>query len=252
VVNIAIDERKTHEISFYFSAPSASRAAPKSRGKIALVFDDLGDSRERLDELLALDAPLTLAFLPDTPYGPNSLKAGELRGKEVFLHVPMEPENDEEMNGTNFLLMGMSEREVKDSLGKQLARCRLCTGFNNHMGSRLTRDARLMHSVLRVAQERGVMFLDSRTTNDTVGFSSARAMGVPAAMRDVFLDHNPSPRAIGHQFRMLRRIARDKGQAIAIGHPYPSTLRIVREEIARLKREGYELVTVSQLKRGEI
>ena len=256
VVNISIDERHTHEITFYFSAPSASLPAPKHRasrsflGRVALVFDDLGDSREALDDLLSLPAPLTLSFLPDTPHGPSTLPRKSLQGKEVFLHVPMEPKDPEAVNATNFLLMGMSDREVTETLRKQLARCTLCTGFNNHMGSRVTTDVHLMKEVMGVAKERHVMFLDSRTTNETVGFSTALQMGVATAMRDVFLDHDPSPRAIEHQFQMVRRIARAKGQAIAIGHPHASTLRLVRSEIARLRQEGYELVTVSQLKKG--
>jgi len=101
--------------------------------------------------------------------------------------------------------------------------------------------------VLSVLAERGLFFLDSRTSADSVGYKVALGLGVPAAERQVFLDGDATPEAIHAQFQRLLELARAKGSAIAIGHPHPETLAALTREVPKAKAEGFEFVPVSFL-----
>jgi polysaccharide deacetylase 2 family uncharacterized protein YibQ len=49
------------------------------------------------------------------------------------------------------------------------------------------------------------------------------------------------------ELERLKRKAREQGQAVAIGHPFPETLEVLERELPKLRDEGFELVTISEL-----
>ncbi|HXU46184.1 MAG TPA: divergent polysaccharide deacetylase family protein, partial [Thermoanaerobaculia bacterium] len=55
------------------------------------------------------------------------------------------------------------------------------------------------------------------------------------------------PEAIRAQFARLLDLARKRGAAIAIGHPHPTTLAVLADEIPKAKAQGFEFVPVSYL-----
>jgi hypothetical protein len=120
-------------------------------------------------------------------------------------------------------------------------------GVNNHMGSRLSADRASMAAILGVIGERGLYFLDSRTSAESVAFAAARELDIPAAERQVFLDPDPRAEAVRYQFRRLLAAARERGAAIAIGHPHPATLAVLEEEVPLALEHGYRFVPVSYL-----
>ena len=75
----------------------------------------------------------------------------------------------------------------------------------------------------------------------------ARENGVPALKRDVFLDYDPAPETLEREFERLKSLARSRGIAVAIGHPYPATLEFLEREIPQLVEEGIELVPIREL-----
>jgi hypothetical protein len=115
------------------------------------------------------------------------------------------------------------------------------------MGSSLSADAPAMAAILGVIAARGLFFLDSRTSAQSVGFRLAGSLGVPAAERQVFLDDDLHPDLIAAQFQRLLDLARSRGEAIAIGHPHPSTLAALAAEVPRARSQGYRFVPVSTL-----
>jgi polysaccharide deacetylase 2 family uncharacterized protein YibQ len=119
--------------------------------------------------------------------------------------------------------------------------------MNHHMGSMLSTDRPAMDAVLGVIAGRGLYYLDSRTSADSVGYAAARSLEVPAAERQVFLDPDPRPEAVRYQFRRLLEEARERGSAIAIGHPHPETLEVLAEEVPLARELGYRFVPVSYL-----
>ena len=45
----------------------------------------------------------------------------------------------------------------------------------------------------------------------------------------------------------MKRLARKRGSAVAIGHPYPATLELLERELPKLADEGFMLVPLSEL-----
>lgn len=230
-------------------APAAVRQPPPAAGtnpRIAIVIDDLGRGLGSIDALLALGEPLTYAVLPfesDTPRVVGRLREA---GAEILLHLPMEARGKNDP-GPGALLLAMSRGELQAETRSALAAVPGATGVNNHMGSALAADARAMEAVLEVLKEDGLYFLDSRTAADTQGYAVARRLGLPAGERQVFLDNERDTAAIAAQLQALFELARSRGGAIAIAHPYAETLSALRSELPKAKAAGIEVVPASQL-----
>src|SRR4029453_1649683 len=186
-------------------------------------------------------------------------------GHEVLLHLPMEPEGYPRVKpGPGVILRSQSDAQGAETLesdsatvagaaGAETLESDLGTvpgavGVNNHMGSAATADPRVMRVIARVLAQRGLFFLDSRTTLATVAESTAAEASVRTVARRVFLDDSPTDAAVRAQMRELLRRARQEGSAVAIGHPYAATLSVLESELPDLeRREGVRLVRVSEL-----
>jgi len=228
----------------------ASRPDPGllERGpRAAIIIDDLGNNWAEARAVSDLPYPVAVAVLPDTPYAAKAARRAHSRGKEVLAHIPMEPASADVRLGPHFLRTGMGREQLVATLNANLAGIPYVQGVNNHMGSRLTSRARPMGWVMQALRDQGLYFIDSRTTAATKALSQARSRGLPAAERDVFLDHEPSEAAIRAQFRELLDEARDKGTAIAIGHPHPATLKVLRDLLPEASRQGVEIVPLREV-----
>lgn len=229
--------------------PPPEPPVPRARPRLALIIDDIGHDRPLAEKLIALDAPLSFAVLPYSPHRKALARLAEERGREVLLHLPMEPREYPAVDpGPGALLAAMTPDELLEELERNLQAVPFVRGVNNHMGSRLTADADRMNQVFSVLKRRGLFFVDSRTSEESVCRSAARLFQVPFAQRDVFLDHRPEAEFIRRQLAALARLARSRGEAIGIAHPHPATYAVLREEIPRL-REEFELVPASRLVR---
>ncbi|HWN42963.1 MAG TPA: divergent polysaccharide deacetylase family protein [Thermoanaerobaculia bacterium] len=225
---------------------AASAPAPAEGGRVALVIDDLGRSLDDLHALEELSVPLSYAVLPFEEQTPEVVAELRQRGAEILLHLPMEPAGAKDP-GPGALRLGMTPEQLRQSTLAALQAVPGASGVNNHMGSGLSADEPSMTTILGVLSSRGLFFLDSRTSAQSVAYRVATRLGLPAAERQVFLDPDPSPEAIRAQFHRLLGLARTRGAAVAIGHPLPETLAILEEEIPKARALGYEFVPVSYL-----
>ncbi|MFO7787500.1 MAG: divergent polysaccharide deacetylase family protein [Halospina sp.] len=225
---------------------SGSAAAQGPPPTIAIIIDDLGLNQKAGARLLAMDQPLTLAFLPHRPYTREQARAAASDGKEVILHAPMANEARIGL-GPGGLAADMSRREVQTTLRSALDSVPGATGVNNHMGSLLTQVDEPMDWVMDELAGRDLLFIDSRTTAATVAATTALSKDVPVMSRDVFLDNKRDQASIHQQFRLLLREARENGTAIGIAHPYEETLDYLEAVLPELDRHGYAVATVSRL-----
>jgi len=224
----------------------SNRPQLSERPKIAFLIDDMGLDQARSVAMVRVPAPLTLSYLS---YAPNlayqTQRAREL-GHELMVHVPMEPISDYDP-GPGALLTSHTSEDLLRNLRYALSRFKGYVGVNNHMGSRFTASAPHMGVVMSELQRRQLLFIDSRTTATTVGASVARARGVAFAERDIFLDHSEDPSAIWQSMSALKKLALEKGTAIAIGHPHDETREALLRWIPHLKSVGIDLVTISNV-----
>ena len=142
----------------------------------------------------------------------------------------------------------MSRSRVGAVFDEALAAVPYVIGINSHRGSLLTRHPGHMQWLMEEIRERGnLFFIDSYTHHESVALQIAHETGVSATKRDVFLDPDRSPETVAREFERMKTLARQRGQVVAIGHPYPSTLELLERELPRLLEEGFELVNVSEL-----
>jgi hypothetical protein len=223
-------------------------AAATVHARIAIVIDDLGNSPGPAQQLAALPVPVTLAIIPFTPFAAAAEQAASRAGKEIILHMPMEPQDyPQQEPGPGALLLRMSPAEIGNALLAALQEVPEAQCLNNHMGSAFTEDPAAMATVMRVLKSRGLCFLDSRTSPHSAGLEQAAQFGVPYAKRDVFLDNDRTPFAIRRRLLELTHLARAHGSAIGIGHPYPETIAVLEETLPKLKSLGYQIVPLSKL-----
>ncbi len=170
------------------------------------------------------------------------------QGKEVILHLPMEPREPDRLE-EHTILVSMTEEEIRRIIGDDIENIGRVHGVSNHMGSRVTQDERTMGVVLRELKRRGAYFFDSMVTAESIGEKLARSMHVRTAKRDIFIDNEQDPASIRAQLTKLKEHARRSGTAIGIGHDRTATLEVLREAIPQMEREGYSFVKLSELVR---
>ncbi len=145
---------------------------------------------------------------------------------------------------------GMTAGEVFALVNQFVGAVPGVSGVNNHQGSQATADPALMNELMKVLRDRQLFYIDSRTTTATVAYDAARHAGVPSAFRNVpFLDDLAEPSAVEKQLRIALRGAKEKGKAIAIGHPHRATLAALRELLPQAQSQGVQLVFASDLVR---
>jgi polysaccharide deacetylase 2 family uncharacterized protein YibQ len=226
-------------------AEAAPAEAP-SGARIALVVDDLGRSLADVERLLRLGVPVTYAVLPFEPRTAQVVARLREAGAEILCHLPLEGRPGADP-GPGAILEEYSPRRIARRAREALDAVPGAVGLNNHMGSVITADREAMAALIEVVAERRLFFLDSRTTAASVAYETARRAGVPAAQREVFLDSDRDPEAVREQFARLLAVARERGAAIAIGHPHEVTLAVIEEQVPRAVAAGYEFVPVSYL-----
>lgn len=242
------------------SRERGTRGSPEDRGtgdwvpaddaihRVAIVIDDVGFEEGPALELAKAGLPLTFAVLPFQRYSQNLASRVKALGHEVILHLPMEPLAYPIRDpGEGAVGEDMSPAAISEVVRRDLDAVPGAVGVNNHMGSRATSDARIMRAVLEVVRQRGLYFLDSRTSAGTVGFDLARRMGIRAIERTVFLDDRREASYIEGQVRELLRRAREEGSAVGIGHADPVTVEALKRSSGLLRGDDIRLVPASEL-----
>jgi hypothetical protein len=220
---------------------------PKAvKGRIAIVIDDLGYTSKNLSILEDIKYKMTFSVLPNLDYSEEVGSMLHKKGFEVMLHLPMEPEEKENLE-SNTVLTSMDESKIKTIISSALSSLPHVKGVSNHMGSKVTKDERTLKIILAEFKKRRLYFLDSFVTSKSLGQELAAVMKVEFAKRDIFLDNESDAQYIRGQIEQLKNKARQKGYAIGIGHDRKLTLEVLKEELPKIARDGYKLVFVSDL-----
>jgi polysaccharide deacetylase 2 family uncharacterized protein YibQ len=226
----------------------ATQSFAQSAPRIAIIIDDLGYQMAAGHRAVALPGPVVCAILPGTPRAAQLANAARQRGKEVLLHLPLQSVHHDGPEEPGSITLDTTRKAFADAFATAIRSVPFAVGVNSHRGSLLTRHpghmSWLMEEILLAG---GLYFVDSYTTHHSVALKIASERGVPAIKRDVFLDSDPAPDKVAKEFERLKALARERGVAVAIGHPYPATLAFLERAIPRLVEEGIQLVPLREL-----
>jgi polysaccharide deacetylase 2 family uncharacterized protein YibQ len=213
---------------------------------IAIIIDDLGHNLKRAEAFIALLAPITFAILPHTTHAQQIAIAAHRANKEIIIHLPMANVANTPI-GPGGLTANLPRIEFLIALEAAIKSVPFAQGINNHTGSYLTQQSLQMSWLMSDMKDRDLFFIDSRTTPMSVALKVAEQHSVFASSRDVFLDNDRTHTAIDAAFQYLLKKAREDGAAIAIGHPYPETLKYLRKAVPELAAQGIKIVPASSL-----
>ena len=214
---------------------------------VAIIIDDIGYDRPVARQMLDLDVPLTFSVLPKAPHSRQLADEARSKGIEIMLHLPMEPKEYPEVDpGPGALLTSMTPDEFIDQLGQNLDVLPGLKGVNNHMGSGISTSPERMRQIFSILKKRGLYYIDSRTTAETVALPSAQLLQLPFAERDIFIDHFEDEAFIRSQLGKLIERAKEQGYAVGIAHPHAITHKVLAEFLPKLKK-NVELVPASMV-----
>ena len=228
--------------------PSESPTATGARPRVAIIIDDCGQWPGIERGYIALPIALTMSVMPHVRFTAGIAEAASTAGKGVMLHLPMEPLSHVNP-GAGKITTAMSDAEIIAQTEDDLAQVPLAKGVNNHEGSAASADPRVMRDVIGVIKGRNLFFVDSRTSAASIAAQTASAAGIPTASRDVFLDNREDVAYSEGMLEQTVRIAKQRGFAIAIGHPRATTLAALAHFYPTMQAEGIDFVLASDLAR---
>ncbi|MEA1935619.1 MAG: divergent polysaccharide deacetylase family protein [Thermodesulfobacteriota bacterium] len=221
---------------------------PSKKQKVAIIIDDIGYDLSPLNELLKINAPITFSILPHCPYSIDAAEKLHRAGKEILLHLPMEPYGYPDKNpGTGALFSWMNEEEIKRQTKEDIEAVPYISGVNNHMGSKFMENEDKLNIVLNQLNEEGLFFVDSLTTRHSKGKKLAKEIGLRFVSRDIFIDNNQDFTLILQNFTNPLKKRKRWKTLLIIGHPYPCTISALKDAVLKIKAEGIDIVPVSDL-----
>ncbi|MFC2165355.1 divergent polysaccharide deacetylase family protein [Acidobacteriota bacterium] len=249
-----VEGKDKERLSFLFSCEKevtaiAKEPPPKpARNKVALIIDDMGYSMEAINTISSLGRPVTVAIIPYSPLALETATISKENNLEVILHLPLESiNNDDRNNIEGMIYSGMSDEDIIRTVKKNLSQVPYIQGVNNHMGSKVTANLKLMQTILGLLRERNLFFIDSRTTGSSVAYDVAQSLGIPSAYRHVFLDGELDEEYIKNQLLKLFKQAQKNGFALGICHPSAETLKVLKEHFHLIEDYNLEPVFASQV-----
>ncbi|WP_297056867.1 divergent polysaccharide deacetylase family protein, partial [Thermosulfurimonas sp.] len=211
-------------------SPSASLRKPR----VAFILDDMGQRPSLERKFFDLGIIRNFSFLPQAPFTPRLAREAHRRGFTVMVHLPMEAEDRNPPGG---LTVSMSEKEIRRRTRYLLSLVPYAEGVNQHMGSLFSQDPVRMLWVMEEIKKKGLFFVDSRTTPQTMAPFVAASLKIRFAQRDVFLDNSLDRRRLEAVLRSILQKAHRKGKLVVIVHPHPQTLWLFRRYRQTILRE---------------
>lgn len=225
----------------------------QTKAYVAIVIDDFGYNGSGTEEMLALDIPFTAAVMPFLEASAVDAEKAHNANKDVIIHMSMDSYTGKKAwLGPRAITTDLSDDTITQMFDEALDELKWAVGMNNHMGSKITEDNRIMKDLLTALSQKDLVFVDSMTTSNSVSSKIAQEVGATVFQRDVFLDSTQDQSKIEQNLIELGDKALKKGYAIGIGHVGPEggkvTAAAIKKIAPELQKKGIEFVRISQLK----
>lgn len=217
--------------------------------RIALIIKNLGLSDTYTKATLELlPEDITLSFSHVAPRLKNWVREARQKGHEILLDIPMEPigfpKNDP---GRATLLTSSNEVENLNRLEHIMKQAGGYVGLLGTLGTKFMLHSETFLPVLKSIKQRGLIYVDSRSTSRSLGPELASSIQLPKAFNNVFVDREPSQEKIKNKLDELERIALKRRFAVGIAQPLPITIEILSQWTKRLKRKQIALAPITAI-----
>jgi polysaccharide deacetylase 2 family uncharacterized protein YibQ len=241
--DLVVDDKLARHVTFI------RRSGLKATsGKAAIIIDDFGYTyNDLVKEFLLFQVPLTISIIPGLDESKRVARDANLAGREILVHMPMEPENEKFADDGYTILSGQDAATIRLRVRSAFALLPNAIGMNNHQGSKVTCDRGLMKEVMKEVKRQNKVFIDSRTSPQSVALETAHSLHVRAAANQIFIDAEDDKDFIRSQMNKLADQATREGHVIGIAHMRKRTLQVLQDMIPDLQVRGVEFVYVSTL-----
>ena len=213
-----------------------------SKKKVTVIIDDIGYNKSSVDEFSSLRAPIAFAVLPHCPHSAEIAQKLHRSGKEILIHISMEPLGKRHQSREGGVVDNMAEPELIKKTDEAINVVPYASGANNHMGSKFMQSSEKLIIVFSRLGVKGMFFVDSRTASGSKASEAARRAGIKNAPLAIFLDAGRE-RAMNPD-AFIKVIDRSEYPVVAIGHPCQGTLSLLKKAISH---NNIEFVTLQSL-----
>ncbi|MGI9571028.1 MAG: divergent polysaccharide deacetylase family protein, partial [Desulfobulbia bacterium] len=119
-LQIRVGDSVTHRLALLMK-PKERKAPPTTIPRVAIVIDDVGYDGRLAKQFLEIEGALSFSVLPRSTYSKSISRRVHEAGRDLLLHLPMEPKGYPEVDpGVGALLTEMTEVEITQTLRKNL------------------------------------------------------------------------------------------------------------------------------------
>ena len=251
-LTVGLPMRATHELDLV-RLPRRAGAPLEARGRIAIVLYGFTDDAGSADSSFELPVPFGVALSPGRPGSRKVFRAAHAAGREVVLHLPLEPIDYPRVNpGPGTLLVTMSPSKIAGELHRDIDQAAPVAAVANHMGSLATQDMTLMRSVFHELRRADLPFVHLMPAAGAVCKSLASEMGIAYSQPDMVLDGEPrrgDTRALDRQWKAALERARDRGTCVVWMRDTPLIRRWLPGAAKPSRLGGVSLVPLSAILR---
>ncbi|ARK29447.1 divergent polysaccharide deacetylase family protein [Halalkalibacter krulwichiae] len=235
-----------------FTLCTIPNAWANEHGLAAIIIDDFGGDVKGVESFLKGDLPITVAIMPFMEHSTEQAEKAHHAGLEVMIHMPMEPKKGKaSWLGPNAITSDLSDEEVINRVEAAIDNVPHAKGINNHMGSKIVEDERIMKLILQTAKDNHLYVVDSGTSSKSVIPALAEQLKIPYATRSIFLDDtHSSSQHVQKQMTSLLKLAKKNKKAIGIGHvgiKGNETYAGIERTVPLFTKEQIDIVPLSHL-----
>ena len=214
------------EDTLHTKQPAVDRS---KRPKLVIIIDDVATPKQ-LKEMQSIPLKLTPSLFPPSKFSPQTVQMAK-KLKHYMVHFPMQAAHHPRAAMPNTITVKDSEKQMRARVKDLRKWFPSCIYTNNHTGSVFTSDHRALYTAYGLLKEEGFVFVDSRTSPRSKGKRVAEEYGDFYLHRDVFIDNVQKFGEIRKQLKAAVKKAKQRGYAIAIGHPHTMTMRTLKNSL---------------------
>jgi polysaccharide deacetylase 2 family uncharacterized protein YibQ len=226
-------------------------ANPDGRPILSIMLVGLGLSQSSTDLAMSmLPAEVGLSF---SPYAPNLrgwVEQARDKGFEVFIDLPMEPEDYPITDpGPRSLLTAQDEATTKSRMEWLAGRSNMAIGFATPVAEKYMDHRDSVSKLYRLVKASGKLLLRSEPGQTEAMRAATSNLGYSPLQSDILLDATITREAIEAQLAAAMAQAKASGRAVVVARPYPLTVKELEAIAKKLEGEGILLAPVSAASR---
>ncbi len=191
--------------------------------KLVIIIDDV-HSKRQLNTIKLLKLKVTPSIFPPYKLSPNSNKLA-IGLTHYMIHLPMESGSKQFNKQYKTLKVKNTDISIENRIKELRVLFPTAKYINNHTGSVFTSNYNAMSLAYKYMKKYNFKFIDSKTSSKTKVKKIVNMYKDKYIARDIFLDNTQDIDYIKKQLRKAVRVAKRRGYAIAICHPYSSTMK---------------------------